>query len=130
VLTPATFAAAFPMFAAVNATTVQRHITASTPWFDVSAWGALFDEGQGNWIAHRIVTEAVDTWQISSPAGDRPALAAPGDREVTMKQVDTTVVAYSAMLLKDQIADPIMRTTFGQRYRYLSAIVGGGAVAI
>lgn len=117
------------MFADVDTTAIQRHITASGPWFDVSAWADLFDEGQGNWVAHRIVTEAVDTWQISHPSGDRPGFAAPGDREVTMKQVDTTVISYSTMVLLGQFKDPFMRTTFGQRYRYLAQIAGGGAVA-
>jgi len=131
-LTPATFVAAFPMFADVPVADIQRHLDASVSEgaFDVAVWGSLYDRGLGNWVAHRIVTEAVDTWQMRTLAGDRPGLAAPGDREVVMKQVDTTVVSYSAFVLKDQVSNPILRTTFGQRYRQLMRVAAPGGIAV
>lgn len=129
-MTPTEFQAAFPVLADVDVVAIQRHIDASAAWFDVARWDTFYAEGLGNWVAHRIVTEAVDAWQISHPAGDRPGVAAPGDREITSKTVDTTSISYSTMVLLGQFKDPYMRTTFGQRYRYLAEMVGIGAVAV
>lgn len=129
-MTVADFQAAFPVFADVDATEIQRHINAAAPWFNVLAWGDLYDQGLGNWVAHQIVTEANDRKAMSAKDGRRPWISGPGAREVIAETVDSVSIVYSAMLLNKQAADPYLRTIYGQRYRYLSGIAGGGAVAV
>lgn len=120
---PSDFKAAFfPVFDTTNDSVVQAAITASTPYFDVSRWGDLLPDGQGNFVAHRIV--------INNPAAfPGQSAGVVGDVTVTDKMVGSVRVGRAAGLRAKQMDDPYMLTSYGREYRRLANLVGlGGAV--
>ena len=122
-MTPAEFKTAFPAFAAVLDATVQRHITAAVPFFDVARWDDFYPAGLGNWVAHWITMETLDAAAgiAGAAAAATPALS---------KQVGSVSVTYSADMLNKQAMNSYWRTSYGQRYLYLLRLVGAGAIAV
>ena len=111
-LTPATFVAAFPMFADVSTTDIKRLLDTSVSggWFDVGAWGGQYDRGLGFWVAHSLVMEAALAGRACGGAAGSQGLAELASLPIIQKTVDTVSVVYSAQLLMKQVADPFLRT--------------------
>ena len=119
-MTPADFVAAFPAFRDEQVPTIQRHLNASAPFFDVARWGAFYDEGLGCWIAHRLTVE-------NAHGESKNETAIKGD--VTTEEAGGISTTRSSELLTMATKNPYLRTTYGQRYHYLARQVGlGGAV--
>ena len=123
-MTPADFRLAFPAFKDAMVWTddvITARLASSAPYFDVCRWGAFLDQGQGNWVAHDLVT--------NPPDGSAAAAAAIAGDAIS-KTVGTVSVARSSELLKAQMENPYMTTRYGQRYQYLARQRGVGAVVV
>lgn len=120
-MTPGEFRTALPAFTDETDATIQAALDASVPWFDVSRWGGFYSEGLANWVAHKIVTDR--------PAASAASAAAASPGDATDKQVGSVRISRGASIIEKQMADPFLKTGYGQRYRYLAKLVGIGAVA-
>jgi hypothetical protein len=120
-MTPAEFKAAFPVFAAEDDAVIQRHINRSPPYFNVSEWRGLYTDALGNWVAHYVVMEHIET--ANGTTGKDASLA-------TSKTVGRVSVSYSDKVLDLQAKDPFMRTTYGREYLRLLRLAGTGAVMV
>lgn len=118
-MTAAEFQLAFPVFATERVADIERLFVNALPFVDLGRWGSLYDEGVRNYVAHMLAVDRMDR---------DPARI--GANDVTSKSVGSASVARSAELLAAQAHDPFMRTTYGQRYRYLARLVGMGPVVV
>jgi len=119
-VTPADFMSAFPAFRDEQVPTIQRHLDAAAPFFDVDRWGAFYARGLGYFVAHSMVVEkaAGESKNETTTKGD-----------VVSEEVGGMVWSRSADMLKAASRDPFLRTTYGQEYRRIARLVGlGGAV--
>jgi uncharacterized protein DUF4054 len=121
-MTPADFRLAFPAFAAETDPVVQRHLDAADPFFDVERWGGFYNDGLGNFVAHRIVTEKADAATGSGPTS--------GGGDFQSKTLGSFSITKSAEVASMFVDDPLTRTSYGQRYAYLRGLVGIGAIAV
>jgi hypothetical protein len=121
-VTASEFKAWFPggQFALLDDPTVETFLTRATPHFNVTRWGAWYNEGLANWVAHSII---VDRAEASLSIDDIDSDDATSERFAgisTSRHAD--IVLASAK-------DPYLRTTYGRRYAYLRKLAGlGGAV--
>jgi hypothetical protein len=115
-VTPSEFKAAFPAFTNTPDPTVQRHITAAAPYFDVDRWGDFYSDGIGNFVAHKIAME-------------NAAAANVGAGDATLKHVGSVIVQRDGKNVGMQMRDPWLRTIYGQEYRRLSRLIGMGGAA-
>lgn len=129
-MTPADFQTAFPGFADVDVTVVQRWLTAADPWFDVGRWDAFYTQGLGFWVAHQLIMEAALSGKACGGVGFNDKIGELAALPIIMKTVDTVSITYSANLLMKQVEDPFLRTFYGQQYRYLANLVGIGMLAV
>lgn len=120
-MTPADFIAAFPAFKDTQVPDIQRHLNASPPYFDVDRWGGFYNEGLGNWVAHRLIVE-------KRHAASQNDVALKGD--VTSEETQGITTARSSAVLEAVVLDRYKATTYGQEYRRLSKRVGLGALTI
>lgn len=105
----------------VEDTTVEAWIARATPYFNVTRWGGYYTEGLANWVAHNLV---------ESTATARKSIQQTDANDTIHKQIGPISIGKDSGLLNAQAKDPFMRTTYGQRYRYLAGRVGmGGMVA-
>ena len=114
--TPTQFYAAFPAFVDERVGDVQRHIDAVASEFDEVRWGAQFEQGIGNLVAHRLVIERA---RATDGGNDRGGISVGG---VNLSR-PTEIVMLEAN-------DPVTETRYGKQYRYLRRKVGFGAVAV
>lgn len=105
-----------PKFASVDEAVIQAQLTAADEHFDEARWGGYFLEGVCNYVAHVMLVNRAD---------DDDVLEA---NDVTARNTETIQISRDATLLQGQVRDPHRRTTYGQRYLYLSRLVGTGAV--
>lgn len=120
-MTPAEFIVAFPPFKDEDPADIQRQIDVAVLFLDQGRWGAQYDYGLGLYTAHLIVME-----KAAGANGGLSLSVTPAIR----KQVGSVSVEYSARILEQQATDDLMRTSYGQRYRYLARQVGMGALAV
>jgi hypothetical protein len=118
-MTTAEFRTAFPAFKDAHEDDVQRHLNASTPFFNVARWGGYYAEGLGNWVAHRLVAE-------KKHGESQNDTALKGD--VTSQTANGMSTSRSPEILKMAVLDRYESTTYGQEYRRLSRRVGMGIV--
>jgi hypothetical protein len=116
-MTAAEFQASFPEFADVEVPIIERYIAAADGHFNVARWGDFYVEGFGNFVAHFVWTETK-----SGNSGDA------GDQ--LEKQVGQVRVTRSAAVLEKQVADPFLRSKYGQRYRDLQTDIVTGLVVV
>lgn len=113
-MTAAQLKAILPALRTISDDDINTFIGLSEPHFDVDRWGAFYVEGLANWVANEIIL-------ASQP------LSMDDGAEVS-KSVGDTSFSLSSELVMMQVKDRAMRTRFGQRYRELSQLIGGGGV--
>ena len=116
-MTVAEFQTAFPVFAAVSAPDITRHMTTAGRFVETVLWGDRYDLGFGNVVAHFIKVE-----QLNATGG--------GADDAVEKRVGQVSVMRSAAMLEKQMVDPFLRTSYGRMYRYLARQLGVGALAV
>lgn len=121
-LTPADIKARFPAFSSVDNNFVQLQLDRSGPYFDVSRWDDLYDEGLAYWVAHELTLAARDNDPDSNNGGMFDG--------TIMKKVDQLQKSTSSETVKAAMDDPYMATVYGQRYVRLRNLVGIGAIAV
>lgn len=121
-MTPADFKTRFPEFAGESDARVQLFITDAIPLFDVSRWGDLYEAGVASFVAHELSLANAQTLA----SGQAAVLA--GDEIST--SVGDVSLTRDAQLAREQVADPYLRTSYGQKYRRLVRLVGTGGVAL
>ena len=114
-MTAAQFKAAFPdpLFAAVTDDQINALTALAAPYFDVNRWGSYYFDGLGNWIAHRLATQA---------GGQLGA-----DSTTTSQSVGAVSFSVDASLAAK---DPYMATRYGQQYAQLRRKVGMGGLIV
>lgn len=117
-MTPSEFKALYPRFEAVGDPTIQGHLNASVAYFDVDRWGALYTDGVGLFVAHRLVMGGLD-----STFGT-------GSGSSTTKEIGDVKLTRSTSFTGKNSKDPYDLTIFGQQYKELRDQVGMGAVAV
>ena len=120
-MTAAEFRATLPMFSDTIAwpdPDVNAALASSATYLSAAEWDTFYNEGVANWVADRLVTN-----KILSTVG--PLGAASGTE--TMKQVGKVMVQRDVQIILRNMANPYMRTQFGQRYQYLIGLAFGGA---
>lgn len=122
-MTAAEFKAWFPsgQFDDIADSAVEVFLARATPYFAVDRWGGYYTEGLANLTAHFLVEDG---------ATAKKSITTVDANDVADKRIGPISISRDRELLKQQAVDPFMRTTYGQRYRYLSRRVGmGGMVA-
>lgn len=117
--TPADFRARFPELANYSGEKVLYWLAQSDPWFDPARWDTFYTEGVLNWVAHKLVMADATKGINQASAGD-----------VTQKRVGQVSVSRGSDLLSQQMANPFLRTMYGQEYLTLRKTVGMGALAV
>lgn len=113
-MTAAQLKAILPALRTISDDDINTYIGLADPYFDVERWGAWYAEGLANWVANEIIL-------ASQP------LSMNDGAEVS-KSVGDTSFSLSSELVSKQADDRAMLTRFGQRYRQLSLLIGGGGV--
>ncbi len=96
------FRAFFPAFENVGEALIQQQLTLSLNHLDSGRFGDFYAEATACWVAHHVIHRKTETIEI----------------------------ARDPISLGKQMSNPLLRTTYGQRFQYLSDICGVGAVAV
>lgn len=126
-MTPSAFLALFPQFQALETAdhgTIQGYLDRAGPYFDVSRWGAFYTDGLANWTAHTLTMDQAEQAQFALA----PSALVAGD--VTTKTVGRETISRDGTLLGREMTDPMLKTTYGQRYVKLRRLVGLGGAAV
>lgn len=107
------FAAAFPT---ASTDRIKAIIASAAPWFDVGAWGAFYDEGLWNFVAHRLSLEM----------GGPNSLQQGADARITSKTIGSESVSRDTKL---SAGDTFQLTIYGQRYAEMRDMVGLGGTS-
>lgn len=118
-MTAVEFKVWFPEFTSTADATVSLWLTRADPWFDVTRWDSFYSEGLANWVAHQLT--------IAARQAAETAAGGVGPGDITSKSVGDVSVTRSAAIVERQASDPMLRTTYGQRYAELRDLVGIGA---
>lgn len=117
-MTPSEFKTAFPEFVSESDATVQRQIDAAPPYFDVARWGALYSDGVGYFVAHRIAVSHL------------PATFGVGSSSSTSDTVGRVKTDQATSFSGNTSRNPWLLTRYGKQYLDLRDEVGMGAVAV
>ncbi len=116
------FRAFFPAFENVGEALIQQQLTLSLNHLDSGRFGDFYAEATACWVAHHVVTNMPDNageYRLTVDAND-----------VIHRKTETIEIARDPLSLGKQMSNPLLRTTWGQRFQYLSDICGVGAVAV
>lgn len=119
-MTPADFIKLQPAFRGVPGRDIQRWLDRADPYFDVSRWDALYQDGLAYWVAHKLVVEGTSQGLPEVPVIGGLAVS---------KKVGTEEIRYSEKALQAVMEEPMTATSFGREYLSLRDQVGAGAVA-
>lgn len=121
-MTPAEFKLQFPELSTEVDARIEFMIAKAEPYFDVARWEDFYNDGLAYFVAHRLVLAA------AAVAAGAQAAATVSDH--TSMSVGEVSIDKDGQAVRDQMADPFLRTTYGQEYRRLEKIVGAGGVAL
>lgn len=112
---PADFRALFSKFKSATDDEINAQISLSAAHLNVNRMGAFYNEALANFIAHGLCLGKSDT--DITDAND--VVGRSTEKQHTMR---------SAAEIEAQRKDPFLRTTYGQRYRYLKTLANMGAL--
>lgn len=118
-MTPADFQTAFPAFKDVAVATVQRLITQALPYLNVDRFGQFYNEALGYLVAHFIVME---DWETRSRSDNTLKGGVVSEETANLK------TAWSSEVVLAATRDPLLRTTFGQRFVRRAKFAGMGPI--
>jgi len=98
-------------------TTIQAALTRSATFVGETEWGTYYNEATAAWVADRLVVGAV--------LATKGAAASMAGTE-TLRQVRDVMVQNASDIIKANMADPYLRTSYGQFYRNLQQLQFGG----
>jgi hypothetical protein len=108
------FKAALPEFVGYDNPAIEAALSASAAYLSASDWGGFYTEGLINWVADRLVSRPV------SPSDGAGA----GDE--TMASVGSMMYQRDARIIRGEMANPYLRTVYGQRFLYVQGLAFGG----
>lgn len=120
-MTAEEFAVMFPNFSEEEFPQITAGIAAAIPRFDVERWGGDYARGLACYVAHHIIMNRAfaDTRSDNALRSD-----------VTMSSANGITTARDGALLAMQMKDPMLRTIYGQEYRYLARRAGRGLLVV
>lgn len=121
-LTPADFRLRFPEFATAADPVIALAIADAAPFFDVWRWGAFYNIGVANFVAHNIA--------MSNYLATRTAGQIVGGTMLAQKKVGDVQVANDPGMLALIAKDPFNATPYGQKYLSLRRKIGSGGLAV
>lgn len=114
-MTPTEFKTRYPEFTAESDQRVQLFIDEAIPHLDQPRWDDLYVQGLGLYVAHSLASANAD---VGVDVGN----------ETSVKVGDVSISKDSS-IVKAQMEDDLLRTTYGQQYRRLARMVGAGGIA-
>lgn len=114
-MTPAEFKVRYPEFASETDPRVQMFLDEAIPHLDEARWDDLYVQGLGLYVAHSLALANAD---VGADIGN--------DTNVKVGDVS---ISKDASVVKAQMENEFMRTTYGQRYWQMARLVGAGGVA-
>ena len=114
-MTVAEFKTMMPEFQNELDANVTAALSSASLYLDPVAWDTFYGEGLANLAAHRLAT-----------SGKLGAATAKGDGAATSKTVGSATIMRDGQNIAAQMANPFLRTIYGQRYQYLVNLTFGG----
>lgn len=114
-MTPAEFKVRYPEFNTETDQRVQLFLDEAIPHLDEARWDDLYVQGLGLYVAHSLALANAD---VGVDVGN--------DTNVKVGDVS---ISKDATIVKAQMENEFLRTTYGQRYARVARLVGGGGVA-
>lgn len=128
-MTLAEFRLLYPEFATEADSRVQMYLDEAVGRMEVCRWGCWYEKGLGLYAAHSLaVANANAAANAGAGAGGVAAVASANDW--TSKQVGDVQVTKDTGIAAKLVANPMLRSTYGQEWVYYRDLAGTGAVAV
>lgn len=108
---------------------IDAQITSSVPHFNVSRWGDLLPEGQGNWIAHKLALSELIAI-LGTDFGTQSSVSSTTEKTVGKATIKSGSTRQRNQSQADNVPKPWSLTAYGVVYYQLMRQVGAGAAAV